>query len=379
MRTSIIGRMQWREVGWRLLLLTVSVTLTTLLAEAALRRTFSWLYPVPSAYSRSVGVPENSLDRKMAAVSPKTRIVFIGDSFTETGEDVGPVGSGWGHLLQENTLGEVRLIGFSATGPAQYLRILDGLRLHGYSGSVVLVLYLGNDFYEQALWDRLNLSSPFADASVWPLYRQSIRPAPSGVPSFPSPCWVAGSSGTRRRDVKGLTPEVLKRTALYRAYLIARNAMTNWFKGPEGVRSNLASFLRQSCLGPGSREIRGRLFFEETRPPELVSFVRSGGASVIQLLRQRKQDLNLMIAIVRTREDICKSFHGFSVTSYDDEVKAVKAIGLPVLDPSPVFSAACLKNELYLPDGHWNAAGHALFAEAMSHLIAVTRLVNQTE
>jgi hypothetical protein len=243
------------------------------------------------------------------------------------------------------------------------------LRRSGYKGPAVLVLYLGNDLYEQALWNRIGLSDPKADASIWPMYRQSILPPPVGVPVAPNPCWVTGSNGLSRRHEKGLTPEILRKTALYRAFLVSRNSVRNWWLGKEATSSDLASFLRRSCLGPGSKEIKSRIFFEDVRVEGMEAFEKSGLHSLIESLRELEGDAKISLVIVRTREDVCRTFHHLPAKAYDSAVRTIKELQIPVLDPSSTFAERCLQEELFLPDGHWNTQGHLLFANAVRPLV----------
>jgi hypothetical protein len=144
-----------------------------------------------------------------------------------------------------------------------------------------------------------------------------------------------------------------------------------WFHGPKAVASDLVSFLRRSCEGPGVHEVDGRLFFEDEQVAGGESFSEKGAELVVELLRARKSDPKLSLVLVRTREDTCRAVHRLSARSYDVEVEAIRRVGIPVLDPSSAFSAACLKTELYLPDGHWNARGHELFAATVRQLVAL--------
>lgn len=340
-------------------------------AEVLLRAVDRKLLPGVHSFTETEGLPSERLARAVRRITrTKPTVVFIGDSFVESGELESSSLLGWVRRMQRAGH-PVDSVGFSAACPAQYLLVLDRLRTSGYRGRAVIVIYTGNDFVEQDLWLRLGYDSTAADRSEWMAYRQSIK-RPTGEQSeasVQSPCWVSGPRGLERRVAPppSLLHVLRRGSALYRYSVVARSRAKALLYGRDSAEADLVAFMDRQCDNPPwSERIGGRLFafrHHEARTDRAQGRVERGWRSTTETIAAADRKGALSVAVVRDREELSRDFHRREVTRTDSFAAELRAAGVDVFDPSPEFSHVAARRDLFLPDGHWNNAGHELFAQ----------------
>jgi hypothetical protein len=292
--------------------------------------------------------------------------VFIGDSFVDTGN----LGStGWINRLRDTTGRRFGALGVSGGCPSQYWFMLDHLRRAGIDAPVVLVLYVGNDFADEAIWSGMGAD---ADRSPY-LFGRAMFLADASRPTY-WPCLDAlALPGARARMEAALQ----RHSALYRATLVAGARIRSLLGGQtQGAAEQL---MIERCDKPPFAEwANERLFFFHHHDATLTQDnpeIAGARAAILRALTARKDDPNLSVAVVLDREETCAAVHGHSVERAAPFIDEVRSVGYRVLDPNPDMTAACAQRQLYLPDGHWNPDGHAVFASAMRRLLTEQRVL----
>jgi len=311
---------------------------------------------VPRGSSPATGMPVGAVERAArACAAERPDVVVIGDSFVETGARMP---GGWVERVRAGGV-RVAAIGFSAICPSQYFALLDAVRGEGVRAPAVLVLYLANDLVEEALWSRLG-----SDRSRFPEARHDYFADPDR-PSF-FPCLS--------RETRGLGRFLGETSVLYRATVLATGLPR--LSGPKDPVEQLRAFQEERCgQPPWAERVGGRIFF--FRLHEAVSgdeVAAEGRTDVLKVVHDRGREPGLAFVALLSREENCRSFHGRPVTAQAPLIGELRALGASVYDPNPAFQGRCKGEELYLPDGHWNLAGHTLFAEQMlPHLAELAR------
>ncbi len=362
-QTEAAGRRSGVRGGW--LLGLASLVLLTLAAEQALRWLEPELRPIGDIkFSPESGLVEGWFETRLRALreSPPD-VVFIGDSFVDTGNH----GAGWITRLRDTTGRRFEALAVGGACPSQYWFMLDHLRRAGIDAPVVLVLYVGNDFYDEAIWSGMR-----ADRSPY-LISRAFHLADASRPSF-WPCLNAFALPGRLDRMKST---LQRHSALYRAALITGARLRSLSTGQtRGVAEQL---MIERCDKPPFAEwANARLFFFRHHDATLSQDnpeIAAARAAILRDLTARKDDPNLSVAVVLDREETCAAVHGRSVERAAPFIDEVRSVAYRVLDPNPDMTAACAQRELYLPDGHWNPDGHAVFADAMRRLLTEQRIL----
>lgn len=301
-----------------------------------------------AAFDAATGLPQKALEEKLRGLRfANPDLVVIGDSYVETGDLEG----GWVGLL-EDTLGrDVFALGFSGAAPSQYAALYRKVRAAHASVPIVVVLYLGNDLVDEAVW---RTTGP--DKSTY-LSNRRARLGDAEWDAF-WPCYDA-SSGTgwlaRRLDVYSEFVQVA-----YNRVRASLAGMDKW--------EAIARLQRSRCTNADYTTIAdGHLFFvrhhEAVVGPEMQSSMTALLAEVLQPLAG---DPDVVVAVLYDREQACRKLHGSDITSAAPVADSLRSVGLRVMEFGDVFAEACTREYPYLPDGHWNATGHLIFAKTLA-------------
>jgi hypothetical protein len=247
--------------------------------------------------------------------------------------------------------------------PSQYFILLDRLRAEGIDAPVVMVIYIGNDLFDEGLWASLG-----EDKSGYLAARGKALNDPT-TPEF-WPCLDG------RRTLGGWFSD---HSALYRALFFAKYKVESRFSKPKPEQTQDEKFLIEMMDAkcdkpPHSERIKGRLFFFREHEAQLDlsdPLVREGRERVARLIQTRCREKNLTIVLALTREENSVAFTGRVVTPAAPFIDEMRKTCPDIIDPNPAFAAAAAERDLYLPDAHWNTAGGRLMADRIngdSHL-----------
>jgi hypothetical protein len=319
-------------------------------AELAMRRVLPWLLPRAESASAESGLPLGwfeSRQRTLLARSPRPDLVVIGDSFVETGEWKG----GWIEELRRAAHLRVEVFGSGGACPSQYWYVFDHLRRAGLTAPVLVVLYIGNDFSEEAAWATLG-----SDRTGYRAARKKLVADPAR-PTF-YPCFAIEPRGPAHRFHQLLERD----SALYRALQVAAKG-----RAPERM------MMDRCDKAPWAERVAGRLFFLLRHDPMLNPgdlTIRRAHEDVLAGFGRHRNDPGLLVAPVLDREETCSAVHGRPVYRAAAFADRLRGLGLRVLDANAVMARACAEEDLYAPDGHWNRRGHQVFARALTPLLA---------
>lgn len=315
--------------------------------ELAVRQ-LGWLSSYdPGNFDQSTGLPAARLEQKLMELrAGDADVIFIGDSFVETGELEG----GWLQLLRKDFKGKLFGLGFSGASPSQYAFLLDRARQLNKSSVIVLIIYVGNDLMEHIIWQ-----STENDGHNYMAVRHSYFSDPSSAVFWPcfdlsgNDGWLSQRFVTYRNLIQLLSNKLYARAA----------DLDRW--------EELARLQRSRCAKPPfAEEFGGRLFFFRDHEALVGPEARDRTlAALADLFRPVVSDKRVAFVVLFDREENCRNFHGRNVASARAVIGALVSLGLDVLNPNDVFAAACSERDLYLPDRHWNGAGHAVFAQWM--------------
>lgn len=341
----------------RILFIAVMVlgigSITLVLAEAVVRQRMPYLLPRRSDYMKENGLPFRSVNLKLKNIKEqKPDYVLIGDSHVESGQIPG----GWISSLNQMTGKGFIDLAISGSCPSQYFVLLDRLRTEGITTPVVMVIYIGNDFFDDGLWNSLG-----DDKSGYLEARGNALNDPSSRQFWP--CldgrftWGAWFSN---------------HFALYRALSFAKYKVQAKFSGgektttPEENEKALTEMMGARCTKPPHSElIGGRLFFFDEHEAQLdprEPYVGEGMERVRKLILDHCGDANLRLVLVATREETSANFHHRVVTRVQPFIDEMKSRCPSIIDPNAAFAEAAMKEELYLPDSHFNLAGGRVLA-----------------
>lgn len=296
------------------------------------------------------GIAAAWLEQKWAALKDaRPDVVFIGDSFVETGEIEG----GWVRRLQESGRNGFAL-GYAGAAPGQYVELYRRARGAGYEGSIAIVVYLGNDLEDEIVWRQTGDKTRYMDA----------RRAHLSNPATPLfwPCYE--DSADRRSAVR-------RRLSLYKhLFTVSTSGAVSKALGVS-TWDSMESLMRKRCSrAPYAEIVNDRVFFFRHHDALLMRATAGGSLEpFVRTFEPLVADTRVVIVSVFSREENCRGFHGRSVASARPVVERLRAMGLRVVDPNERFARSCGERFPYLPDGHWNEAGHALFADAMSEAL----------
>ena len=276
-------------------------------------------------------------------------LIAIGDSFVETGEK-----QGWTTFLSERGW-RVLNLGVNASGPSQYFQILDNVapRL-GRNQKVLVVLYIGNDFADESLWEQMPNETAyfghrleiFCSEFLWPM---GCRPRTA----LQSPLkeWVKENS------------------YLVRLALLLRDSVRRSSLSPSATRDR-RSQIQPPLMDYSSVYVLGDNFFF-IKHHNLTSYdsspqLRSASERILRMVANVKGDTRIYFVPVLDREENGASIHGQLVRRNAPFVEQLKSVNPRVIDVNAEFSREFERTLLYRPDGHWNREGHLLFATLMN-------------
>ncbi len=331
----------------------IFLVLSTLGAEAALRWAVPWLVPGASGYSRQTGLPSGWLEQSVEDLRQGApELVFVGDSFVLSGLQP----RGFISTLRQLTGRRIGGLGANGACPSQYWLMSDAVRRAGIDVPIVVVLFIGNDFADEAVWASLGPDRSFYEPARLDHYSDPARPSYW-------PCFQV-RPGLDRPWAR-MTHALQRHSALYRA---SRLALGGAF-GEEGV----ARYMRAECdRAPWAERVGDRLFFfrqhDASVDPRDTSLA-DAQASILDALAKRV-DSRFYIAPVLDREESCAGFHGRTVNLAAPFIEKLRARGLKVLDANPELARACAERQLFVSDGHWNMDGQDVFSQALLPLLS---------
>jgi len=351
-------------------LLLVATAVSLLLLELGLRALVPKLRPDDPRSATELGLPRAGLDEKFREVARTApALVVIGDSYVETGDEP----EGWVSCLRQASGRKIVAFGFQGACPSQYFWILDELRRRGTLAPVLVTLYLGNDFTDEGVWagmgkpdhaDYLNVRRAHYDDPRSPFFFPCMTPAEA-----------------QERGLRALGEEV-RRSATYRAATLAKDQLKAKLSSKAADPLEMSPAQREALLievmdgrcqrPPWTETIDGRLFFIRhhealMRQPDPVN--DEGRRRTIALLKDHQRDPSLAVAVILDREENCRAVHGRPVTAAGPFIGEVRGLGLTVFDPNPELQTGCREENIYLPDGHLNQAGHRVLGlSALAYL-----------
>ena len=340
-------------------LLLVATAVSLLVLELGLRALVPKLRPDDPRSATELGLPRAALDEKFQEVARTApALVVIGDSYVETGDEP----EGWVSCLRQASGRKIVAFGFQGACPSQYFWILDELRRRGTLAPVLVTLYLGNDFTDEGVWagmgkpdhaDYLNVRCAHYDDPRSPFFFPCMTPAEA-----------------QERGLRALGEEV-RRSATYRAATLAKDQLKAKLSSKAADPLEMSPAQREALLvevmdgrcqrPPWTETIDGRLFFLRhhealMRQPDAVN--GEGRRRTIALLKDHQRDPSLAVGVILDREENCRAVHGRPVTAAGPFIGEVRGLGLTVFDPNPELQTGCREENIYLPDGHLNQAGH---------------------
>lgn len=345
-----------RELLKNVALSIAVVILGTLVAEAVMRWSMPWLAPGGAGYSRESGLPVGWLEGELTALRERPpELIFVGDSFVLSGLQP----AGFISNLVRLTNRPIAGLGVNGASPSQYWFMCDAVRRAGLKAPIVVLLYIGNDLADESVWTsvapdrtqyesaRIEYYSDPAQPTYWPCFQ--IRPELS-------------------RPLARADYALRRHSALYRASLLAL--------GRSSQEDNLARYMTAQCdRAPWAERVGDRLFFFRLHDAMVnpgSAPLAAARASILDALRQRK---DLAIAPVLDREEACAGVHGRAVLAVAPFIEGLRAQGQKVLDTNPDLVRECMEHQLFLPDGHWTAEGHRVFARSLLPLLVTDGLL----
>lgn len=352
------------------LLISFYLVLLVFVLEVSMRLAYPYLLPQDVEYTKDFGVPKEEFERKIAALKKaQPDFVVIGDSFVETGS----LPFGWILKLEAQTGKRFFELGFSGLGPTQYFHLLERVRREGIKAPVIILFYIGNDFCDEGLWASLGKDkSGYYDARI-KLLSNPEGPLFWPCLDLPNKSWLTRHSAIYRTAVLG---------SIKVKSLLAR------LSPPKGTPANsvvevplawnegqIASWMDCQCgKTPYAERVGERLFFfpaHEAMVNPQAPLIQAGRERILQLLRQHRQEPNLIIAVTLDREEHSQAFHGRPLTPAAPFISQMIETGVNLFDPNQAFILESKKHSLYLPDGHWDGKGHQLFARELQKYLGL--------
>lgn len=353
---------QRRRFGFILLTILAILIFGLLLGEAVVRRQMPYLLPKRSDYDRETGLAIRTVDLKLNAIKQQPPdYVLIGDSHVETGGIPG----GWISSLNEMTGKKFADFGVAGSCPSQYFILLERLRKEGISAPAIMLIYVGNDFFDEGLWASLGPDkSGYLEARGNALKNPASRQFwPCMDDRFSLGAWLADHS------------------ALYRAFFFAKYKLQSKLARdqpaptPEENETMLNKLMNARCdKPPHSERIGGRLFFFDQHEAQIdprEPYVGDGIHRVRELILSRCKEQNLRILLVATREETSVKFHHREVTRIQPFIDEMKVVCPAILDPNAAFVEAAVTTDLFLPDSHFNIAGGRLLASEIKRALGL--------
>jgi lysophospholipase L1-like esterase len=279
----------------------------------------------------------------------RAEIVAVGDSLT-FGYGVAD-SEAWPAILARMMPSErVINLGLIGAGPQQYLRLYETFGIPLRPAVLLVGLFVGNDFWDAGIFDRWERLGVGGNYMVW---RDFGRPGTS-----------ADRPATPGARVKTLLVSTAYKIAEYSQVVnlmrvmwqTARSTETKEFRFADGSRLLLSPdrLVASSEEGrPGRREFQVTLEAFE----RIQQLARANGARLVVIFQPSKEEVYLPLLDHVTLDP------GRPLR------EAFQRLGIDYLDLGPVFRerAAAGQRLFFAVDGHPNAAGYALIAEAVYH------------
>ncbi len=290
--------------------------------------------------------------------APGKRLLLLGDSFAE----------GWGvdieqavseqleeRLSDGGIPGEVFNLGVAGYGTDQQLLLFQRL-WRAYSPDIVLLLFYGNDLWNNALNRGIGIERGYKPRFV-------LGPGNglrlTGVPVRRTRYW----------DLDGDLPMDQR---------VSRYAYENWHLAvllrkafaPEVPAAQRREFyLALYGTGPDSDRFEKAWKITERLLLEFDTEVRRADAelllvyvpAIVQIEREDWQAKVSQYGMLEEEYALDKPNRRLAAAAADH--------GIPFLDLSPAFLAAAVTETLFHRDSHWNAAGHALAADTIAEFL----------
>ena len=341
------------------IVLAANLLLGAVLLEAGLRLFCPYLLPGSLTYTRELGLPEDIFKNKWSLLKGRPYdLIIIGDSYVDTGTT--PVG--WITRLRQATGKRILDLGFSGAAPGQYFGLLDRLRRQGIKTPVMIVLYIGNDFTDEAIYARLGADKTAYFQGRYDVISNPESPLFSASVDLPPWLWLSNH------------------LAIYRAGQIFWGSVKSY---NEAVSSSggvwredwLRRFMHQRCNKPPWAEpVGGRLYYfraHDAMVDPALPDVQLGQRRILELLRAHRADPGLTVCAVLDREEVSEGVHGRRVAHAAPFIHKMRETGVKVLDSNQAFVKASRATDLFYADCHWNSDGHALFSAEIKRMLGL--------
>jgi hypothetical protein len=269
-----------------------------------------------------------------------TRVAVLGDSFV------------WGigvsdhdrftEMVEKRSAGEFELLNFgvSGYGPVQHYLMFDEI-VAGFRPDIVLVTFcLGNDFADNVFWRRYNYYKP---------YVQEITGPDVAIAGYPLPRSGEFAGGL-------LTDWLADHSRLY--------ALTM-----SSARRAAASFNDYGQNGlVGADENQKDIYFPRHSPgaAALADQMVDMNAKLLMKLRQKAKAHNVRLAVVvaPTKCEYGACFPGETarnMNALNRLIQTLKELDIPAIDKTEAIDLA----DFWKTDAHWRPSGHAKLADGI--------------
>lgn len=291
-------------------------------------------------------------------------LIALGDSFVQTGE------IGWTPMIKKEGW-KVLNLGVGGACPSHYLERFHRIRpFLRDKQKVIVVIYLGNDFLDEAIWESLE------DKKTYFAVRNALYFETNKL-YFPY-----------ARISQSPLLKIRNHSYFLKALMMVRPGLQLGL--PSGALDKYVGILKIKDLSTQDK-LLAKLLQDEISNPDWV-FRKGGdlfflkhhnvaawqanemnqlaGQTILQMARELKRYRNVFLVPVLSREEIGASLHQQPILRNSPFIDRLQKVNPNVIDPNPAFFQVFEKGEkLYLPDGHWNSRGHQLFAECVATIM----------
>lgn len=298
-------------------------------------------------------------------------LIAIGDSFVQTGTD------GW-ICLMEMKGWKVLNLGTGGACPSMYWQTFKEIEPQLKPDQLVLVLlYVGNDFTDETLWQKLKVKENYHAARAALYFRSNDLFWPYAHVDPPE---VRTPWRSFRKQSATLKVLSILRYAIYLRLRIQTSSpppstMDRYMQvykihGLERQNQLLEEILNQNITQKQNVfRKKGRIFFlrhHDATAYDASEENKAVAAHILEMVRTLKNWRNVVIVPILDREEIGIRFHHQALRKNAPFVDLLKKVDSNVMDTNPLFENEFLMKNLYLPDGHWNLEEHKLFADALA-------------